>query len=503
VQGTWLLDAEVGEGASLVHRRVYLDAHDGQVVLVTFVPPVTRIVTGRITGDSFEAQERGSPRGSDRIVVEARRDGDALEGRWQQGATSVRLRASLASEPAFAVENGETRWAGLVGRSDRVRARIMVHPGGVLDGALLHLDGNKDRALSGTVDARGHLHLDESSDGAPGAAWEGVFVDPATAAGRRTIGDGPPELFTLRFAPQYPEPITLWDDVALRPEVHHVEASRDCWSDTTMPHVTGLADAVQQEKLNVALGRWFGVRALLDPACTSGQDRWYTVTWKKRPFAQVTREQSVSEDDAGGAGRCRILDLEHGRLVDPHELIRDRNKLERFLTVASKSVRCLCQADPPGCGCPDVRVSPDATMCLSDDAVTVEDEGLPATEVPRSRFAELFDTTSALGQGIFARPSMSATSTPRAVVRGEGRCTSDDQCVVATVVDPCCGFASCEPRPMSQALHEQRQRARCAHPGGYCPSPAPCPPGSRRSWTPVCSDHVCSAVVQDGPPPIP
>ena len=371
-------------------RRFLVDLRGGRAIIITSAPPGLRVLEGTFNAGKIDVAEHTTR--TNALSIVATRDGDHFTGEWREGRDHHAFTTRKPS--ALAPRGGEQTWSGWIG-SDRIRARTEIAHG-EMRGALFHL-ASGERTLTGDVDALGQLHLEESRDGTK-AVWHGALLDPSELAAWRSVEGEPDRLVTLSFTSSYPRPIALWDVVALAPEVYHAESSRECWADTTIFHVTGLADGSKTSSLDLEIARFIGVRRLDVVGCFGGGERWSTVTWKKPPFVQLELKSSTALNEAG---RCTILDLERGHVVKLFDLVKDHVALDRFATVTGKATRCYTEEDGPH-HCPDVHVAAaTSTMCMEGDHVTVEDDGLPQVSIPKSEIPRIFDVRSPIGRSLF------------------------------------------------------------------------------------------------------
>jgi hypothetical protein len=366
-------------------RRLLVDIHGTHATIVTSAPPGVRVLEGTIIDGKLDVTEHTSR--PNVLSIVATRHGDDFEGEWREGRDRHAFKTRTPTP--FVVHEENHTLSGWLG-DGRIRVRLRTAKDKV-DGAVLHL-GHGEAALTGKLDALGQIELEEPRGDQNAVTWKGAFLDPNALAGFRSSG----ELFTLSFASSYPSAIALWDKVALAPEVYHSESSRECWSDTTLFHITGPADA---RSLDDELARFIGIRRLATGYCFGGDERWATVSWQKPPFAQIELNANGVEH---GTSRCAIIDTERGHLVKLFDLVKDHAALDRFASAASKSVRCYSEnEDDLKHGCPDIHVTPAATLCIEGDHVTVEDDSLPQTTIPKSEIARIFDVRSPIARGLF------------------------------------------------------------------------------------------------------
>jgi hypothetical protein len=390
-----LLIANVGSWSDPL--RLLVDVRGNHATVVTSAPPGVRVLEGTLTAGKLDVTEHTTrPKA---LSIVGTRDGDIITAEWREGRD--RYAFTTRKPVPFAPRHDDQPWSGWAGAGDRVRVRLHIEHD-ALAGAVLHLSG-AENTLTGTLDALGQVHLEESRGDHTIAVWQGAFLDPTVLVGFRSSDGAPDRLFTLGFSSTYPAEIALWNGIALAPEVYHAESSPECWADTTLFHVTGLPDAQKTNALDLEIARFIGVGRLDVAGCFGGRERWATVTWKKPPFAQL---QLDSNSAGQGAGRCTIVDLERGRVVKLFDLVKDHAGLDRFVSAASRSVRCYTEEDrKPGSPavCNDVHVSAaTGSFCMEGNDVVVEDDdaGLGGTTVPKSDIARFFDVRSPIGRGL-------------------------------------------------------------------------------------------------------
>jgi hypothetical protein len=72
--------------------------------------------------------------------------------------------------------------------------------------------------------------------------------------------------------------------------------------------------------VNAAVDKWFTTLSLEDSCGPGWSNRWFAVTWKKQPYAQLEVKQTYANVES--TSRCRIVDTEHAKVLNLFDYVK-------------------------------------------------------------------------------------------------------------------------------------------------------------------------------------